>query len=771
MPTLQLERRKTEAIVLALVSITAVGSLRFYFESQTLFIAEMIVIATLFVAAVVTTSGHKTSGEGYFRIAIPMTPVLFAFIARVAGSPIAFEMTALTTLGAGSLTMALGKTRTRAMSLVASGFLTLFAVAISDSSYSVLLAIAWMAVCVWHLVANHWERLELCAAHQVRRGSGVRPVSVFVAITVCMATGLVVRGRVGESQRFELGVMPTSGGSQWSDPAARSGVGTGDAAIAAKDHAESFGAVESELFLESTESTLFDMFSDSIGEPKKKNKWERRQGLAADRVPEAHQKTARSDKGGSSFSTDRTPPKKHLHFNDAAESAVIQWAGPTGIRLAMNRYDAFDGVEWTNTAEHLNETLSRREHNGAAWYCDPAIAISQECTPEVNLLKVLRLDSTRLPVPMLTSALHIKDVDRPDFFAIATDGSFFMPGRDKVPPLTVVNVASIKVMEDELWEGLTIHPAPESIERTAARTSVEHKRAVPDARAFGSSAHERRGPNPSILVEDLARQWTVDLNHPYEKLQAIVSHLRSEFGFDRSVESATVDSVAEFLRTQRGGDHLFATVATLMAREIGLQSRLVTGFYVRPSAIDAAARHVNISPQDVHVWAEVQLDDGRWFEIEPTPGYREPDYRPSAWLVAKQLAAAKWPHATGMIVLAGWLFFTRLIWIELGLSLLYQLGSIVLPHRRTALVMGVLQTRAKFAGCPRNIGRPQRDWLLEITAMNAPLHETATRFCDAADRAAFAGTGNTRQDHNFSKELLMNLKIRFLRQLATGTSA
>ena len=111
---------------------------------------------------------------------------------RTLGSPIAIEMTALTAFGAASLALATSDDRSRAMSLVASGFLTLFAVAISDSPYAVWIAIAWMTICVWHLVANHWERLELCSVETVRRGPGVRPVSVFAAVTICIVSGLVV---------------------------------------------------------------------------------------------------------------------------------------------------------------------------------------------------------------------------------------------------------------------------------------------------------------------------------------------------------------------------------------------------------------------------------------------------------------------------------------------------------------------------------------------------------------------------------------------------
>jgi hypothetical protein len=343
---------------------------------------------------------------------------------------------------------------------------------------------------------------------------------------------------------------------------------------------------------------------------------------------------------------------------------------------------------------------------------------------------------------MTTVGVHIKDVDRQDFFAIEDDGSFFMPGRDKVPQLTVVNVASVKVMEDELWDRLEV--------QVPVGGSVKH--------------------GWTKILASCATEWTDDFDHPYQKLQAIVSHLGSNFTFDRSAEFGSEDSIVEFIQTRRGGDHLFATVAALLAREIGLQSRLVTGFYVRPSAIDVAAGHSNILPEDVHVWAEIQLDDGRWFEIEPTPGYRQPAYTPSTWLVAKQFAAARWPHVLSVLAIAALLFVTRLFWIELGLSVMYPIGAIVWPRRRMGLAMRVLQTRAKLAGCPRVAGRPQRDWLLAITSTHDQLRETARRFCDAADQATFSENADRLHEHNVSKEMTMTLKIRVLRQLAMEAS-
>nr|WP_231617296.1 transglutaminase domain-containing protein [Novipirellula aureliae] len=706
-------RKRNETILLAILSIVSVIPLRLFVESRGWFLAEMgMLLVLLGVAEVVRIFGPKLGR--LVRLTRPaagllaITPILFAIVARACGSPVAFEMSALTAFGATSLAIAIAATsdRTRAMSLVISGFLVLFSTSISDDARAIWLAIIWMTVCVWHLVANHWERLDLCLPDSVRPTVGVRPASVLFAVALCIVGGLVVRDRFGQSNRLAFGIMPTSGGSKWSDPAARSGIGTGDAAIAAKDHAESFGAVESDIFLESTESTLFDMFNDTIGEPKKKNKWERRQAIGNENANTMHERVAKSEKGGSSFSTDRMPPKKHHHFKDTVEDAVVQWDGPTGIRLAMERFDTFDGVNWTNSAKLADDELERSEIDDHVWFFDRKLksaAFESTNAVEVNRMKVLRLNTTRLPAPMLTAGLHIKDVDRQDFFGIDNDGSLYMPGRERVPPLTVVSLASLQVMEDEL---LTLTANDDGSPRAASG----------------------RRPGGEGLTA-------------YEQLKSIVEDLRTNFTFDRTTSTNTDDPVAEFLHTRRGGDHLFATLAARKAREIGLQSRIVTGFYVRPNSFDIAAGHASVTPDDVHVWTEIRLDDGRWFEIEPTPGYREPIYAPSTWLLAKRFAAAHWMHGLAIIGFITLLFVTRLVWIEglltVGWLFTWPLGR----QQQLRIAMHIVQMRAKLIGKQRPLGTPQRDWMESLVASDIQLRDRVREFCNDADRSIFGGSG------------------------------
>jgi len=740
-------RRYLETIGLAIISILAIGSLRFPIEARSWIIAEMCLIVCMLATRIVVPSLAFVGTAMLVSV-----PVIVAGLARLWKLPIAFEMTALTTFGTLALGLAVetGVRRHQATSIVTSGFLVLFTTSISDSPRAVTVAVFWITVCVWHLVANHWDQLDLCLPENVRPSVGVRPASVIVAVALCSAGGWLVRDRFTDSHRLNWGIMPTSGGSRWSDPAARSGVGDGEATIAAKDHAESFGAVETDLFLESTESSLFDMFSDTLGPPKKKSTWERRQAMSSDMVLEAHERQAKTEKGGSSFTTDReSPEKKHRHLGDAEEPAVVQWAGPTGIRLAMNRYDAFDGLDWHSTTALHNDQLVRHAIDQAVWFFDPRLMnlALQDSRLLLGQLKVLRLNSTRVPAPMMTAGVHIKDVDRQDFFGLENDGSLSLPGREKIPALTVLNLASTSVREDELME----------------LTMASEIQPLIEQDGLDSSIHE--------TLRTLARQWTIGCSTPYEKLARLVEHLRHDFTFDRYAATSSEHPLADFLQTRQGGDHLFATTAALMAQEIGLQARLVTGFYVRPSMFDIVAGHAAVQAEDVHVWVEVRLDDARWFEIEPTPGYQPPIYTPSRWLTAKRFCADHWRQAVSVGLLIATAMVTRLIWMEWLLTALWWLSTGLAPSRRLPIIMWIIQTRARLIGQPRPIGKPQRDWLLSLAGNHERSTAVIRRFCDAVDQLAFQTarpSGCAHLDGSSFRGLERSFTIKQLRQHFRG---
>ena len=751
-------RRRVETIVLAFLGMAAVVPFRFYAEPRGWFLTEMVCVCMLFAFSAILQSWlvRLPYCKFFVRVSIAClcaTPIVFAILARAFGSPIPFEISALATFGAAALGMAAAKTTPRvwSLSLVTSGFLVLFCAAISDKQDAVALPLLWMLICVWHLVANRWETLDLAMPESVERSWSLRPRIIIIALVVLIIGGYAIKHQLPSTKRFEFGFMPTSGGNGWTDPAARSGVGTGDQAIAAKDHAESFGAVDSDIFLESKESTLFDMFSDSLGPPKKqKNIWERRQGMGNENVIPMHEKAAKTDQGGSSFSTERLPTKKkHEVPTNAPSNSVVQWDGPTGIRLAMNRYDKFDGHEWTQSADLSEETLTRIDISDAPWFFDPSTRDSFLSSPKsvsVGLLKIIRLDSQRLPVPMLTAGIHIKEIVRQDFFALEKDGCFYMPGREKVPPLTVVHVATGQLMEDEIRAGL----------ETANDSDIS------------TQAAETLAPATAEMIKTIIEPVLAEHGKSTDQLTACIEKLRTEFAFDRQdIEAA--GSLTEFLASRRGGDHLFATTAALIANQLGLTSRLVTGFYVRPDAYEITAGHACVLPNDVHVWAEVQLTDGRWFEIEPTPGYVQPHYKPSWGLLARKLATAHWPLILTSMVSLVIVYASRRFWLDLLLSTVWFLSRWLRPRQRIRLALKIIETRAHLAGSARPAGRSQRAWLEDLTRADLGVATATKRFADSADCLFFGhGHGLAHQD---ALQLVSLLRVRTIMSLKHSTQA
>lgn len=724
-------RRRAHAVVLATIPMVAIWVIRSPIESGWLLGLEAatillsaggLAVAGLSVAGGAAAAVGGRSGRRWrpaWATGLMLASPLAAMASRWVGTPVATEMAIVSTFGSFAVLLAVGSDRSRnlSMSIVASGFLALFTISISDDPRSAGLGVLWIAICLWHLITGHWDRLDVCMPETVRRGRSVRPLTLLLGLAFVLLGGVAVQGRFGEASRFRFGMMPTSGGDEWSDPGARSGVGGGDAVIAAERHAETFGPVESEIFLESTEMSLFDLFSDMLGDTPKKNRSEKAQSLQPDEFLQSHADRSESHRGGRSFSSRRNRPRERVDLADVVGDDVVQWIGPTGIRLAMERYDRFDGVDWTRSTERSRAMLSPRKVEGRTWYFDPASGALESGSDYVSgVLKVIRLDSIRVPAPMLTAAVHIRDVERADFFGTEPDGSLSMPGRSKIPPLTVIRMVANRPAEDELL-------------RPAAFAGRSLSESSPASGATAGIDEARR----------LASRWGGDGGSRYERLMRIVSRLRTEFTFDRDTETLSDDPLDVFLKRRRGGDHLFATAAAVMGQAIGMETRLVTGFYVPQSGFDVVQGHAGIGPEDVHVWVEARMADGRWIEIEPTPGYASPNYRPSLWLRAKRFAAAWWPIPVVAGALLILLVRTRVIWVEVWLRLMWGLSRPFAARSRLRLLLWLLECRARLARVPRSEGITQRDWMLSVAGIDGAVADRCRDFCDAADRLVFGG--------------------------------
>ncbi|MET0421295.1 MAG: DUF3488 and transglutaminase-like domain-containing protein [Acidimicrobiia bacterium] len=105
---------------------------------------------------------------------------------------------------------------------------------------------------------------------------------------------------------------------------------------------------------------------------------------------------------------------------------------------------------------------------------------------------------------------------------------------------------------------------------------------------------------------------------PYAQAEALRNFFRTAgFVYDLSVDPVdTPDAVATFLRDQRGFCVQFATAYAVMARSLGIPTRIAVGF--TPGTVRDGTYHV--FTHDAHAWPEVWLAGMGWTHMfDPTP--------------------------------------------------------------------------------------------------------------------------------------------------------
>lgn len=103
-----------------------------------------------------------------------------------------------------------------------------------------------------------------------------------------------------------------------------------------------------------------------------------------------------------------------------------------------------------------------------------------------------------------------------------------------------------------------------------------------------------------------------------ERADALQSHLEREclYTLERSVPRAGEDPIVMFLtRTKAGHCEYFASAMTAMARALGMEARIVTGFVA--SEFDHEKQTYIVRQSNAHAWSEVWIDD-RWVTFDPS---------------------------------------------------------------------------------------------------------------------------------------------------------
>ncbi len=653
-------------------------------------------------------------------------------------------MAALRNLGLGLAAMAHRRVYAR-LSAVVSLFLVTMASSVGgDAGPAVLAPIGGFAVAgtLW-LMLVYWTALGL--------GSGAGPASrrlpLAGAAWVLGIVGMLAAvAAVGPSRAATAlaGLVPTSGGTDWSDPDARSGVGDGDHEVSASEHPESVGFTESDVYLETDRPSLYDAFNESYGKPFKPKNQEKMIALGQQDVGEQKERPAENLQAGREFSALRRKPQpRPRRPGERAARALVYVKGPTPLHLPLTAYSHFDGTVWHEEPCCHQHFPAQPEPRGT-WLKLPRSEAPFLAGIVAHQVKIGTLESSPMPIPPHPTRFRVGSVNRLDFFGWAQFGIIRMTDRT-VPAGTVIDS-----------EARTVDP--------------EGLRLTPLLRQPGNeddhniSFRDDYRIDPTVAA--LARNWVADRPEGWYQVEAVIAALKQGFDHDRSAAAPAgcTDVVAEFLlRSRRGPDYLFASAAAVLLRSLGYPTRVVSGLYAAPGRYDPRTRHTPVTRDDVHFWAEVRLLNGTWVAIEPTPGYELlPPVRPWSEQFARALwAVGNWARSHALGILATVLSFVVIVIrrhdvLDRVATLGFALFGRHDLRRYVMRALKLIECRSRWAGRARPPGITPARWYYPLASDGAGdarsaleglirLAGWATHAPTRSGLPAFAGTHEIRQ--------------------------
>ena len=156
--------------------------------------------------------------------------------------------------------------------------------------------------------------------------------------------------------------------------------------------------------------------------------------------------------------------------------------------------------------------------------------------------------------------------------------------------------------------------------------------AVPDL--SGGRLEDRDDPLPDLErftglppvsrpIVGVARSITRASTTPYEKALALQNYFRRGFVYDLNARAGHDEQALEnfLFRTRRGYCEQFAGAYAVLARAVGLPTRVAVGF--TPGELGGDGEY-HVRGLNAHAWPEVYLEGSGWVAFEPTPGRGAP---------------------------------------------------------------------------------------------------------------------------------------------------
>lgn len=226
----------------------------------------------------------------------------------------------------------------------------------------------------------------------------------------------------------------------------------------------------------------------------------------------------------------------------------------------------------------------------------PAPAGSPSGTPRTTQVQIGSFSSEWLPVPYAPTA-----VEAPGEWGFALD---------TLDVMALAGPERTTASQDVAYTVRSLDVTPSASAVAGASASGGTQREV-------TAALPREVP---ARVRALAHEVTGGHTTAGAKAQALETYLRSDrFTYSTAPSAGVGDGIAtidDFLfRSRRGYCEQFAGAMAIMAREVGIPTRMAVGFVPGTRNGDAW----DVTERDLHTWPELWLDGLGWVAFEPTP--------------------------------------------------------------------------------------------------------------------------------------------------------
>lgn len=163
-------------------------------------------------------------------------------------------------------------------------------------------------------------------------------------------------------------------------------------------------------------------------------------------------------------------------------------------------------------------------------------------------------------------------------------------------------------------------------EIAALNSDATHHQLRQAMRTVPQSVTDRYLQLPDTMTErtrQLAMGITAGLTNQYDQAKAIEQFLREHIEYTESIPFAPPEyDIVDFVlfEDQRGYCEYYASAFVVMARSLGIPTRMVAGFYPTD---EREGREHTYRELNAHAWPEVYFEGYGWIGFEPTSGRAE----------------------------------------------------------------------------------------------------------------------------------------------------